>query len=328
MFDPVPWFVGGGAVHSPEVARTLAFAATGGREGVGRPGDLKVNALPVPGAAVQIEDGTCTILNRESGGDQQSYMARNQLTTQVPIPATGSSGGRSYLIVARVEDPNMAGGSRWTDWDTAATGPYVFPRPIPVPAGTTSLQAVSGYANDSAVALARVDLPASTGTVTPGMIVDLRRLVTPRTERQNPKGPLTDATVTLDQNVWRPFPANPITGLIVPPWATHAVVMVSTTLRYVSGDAYANYQGFMGPAGQQDGTTLFTDSVIDATTGGGSYRQPLLMPSDGDWPVPAAIRGKAVQLSFRARGRTNGGKIATGASDYYVADVTFKEKAA
>ena len=56
-FDSVPWFVGGGALHSPEVARLLAHAATSGAAGVVTPADLAVSALPVPGASVRVAVG-------------------------------------------------------------------------------------------------------------------------------------------------------------------------------------------------------------------------------------------------------------------------------
>lgn len=93
----------------------------------------------------------------------------------VAIAATGSAGGRSDLIVAQVEDPNMAG-EPWQTPTNPAVGPYIFTRVIPnVPAGTTSLRPL-GYSGRSAIVLARVDLPASTGTVTASMITDLREL--------------------------------------------------------------------------------------------------------------------------------------------------------
>lgn len=326
-WDSVPWFVGGGAEHSPEVARLLAFAAIGGAEGVVEPGNLKVLPLDVPGGSVRVTIGAALIRNRAAGGAQQTYVARNPTEDVVSISATGSSGGRSDLIVAQIEDPNMAG-EPWQDPVDPKVGPYVFTRVIPnVPAGTTRLQDVPGYEGRSAVTLARVDLPASTGTVTAALITDLRVLARPRSERQVVKGTLANGTTTLSTGSWQAFPANPIAGVVVPTWATHAVIRVDTTIRYVSGDGYANFQAFMGPAGKQDSTTLFADSLIDST-GTAGYRQPLVVPSDGVWAVPSSIRGRTVQVSSRVRGKTNGGKIATGTEDYYFLDVTFMERAA
>lgn len=330
MWDPVPWFVGGGAVHSPEVARSLAYAATGGAEGVVLPGDLKVVPLNVPGGGVQILDGGAYIPSRAAGQTEQSYVPRNPTSDTITITPTGSSGGKSVLVGVRIEDPWIAG-EPWNDPADPTTGPYVFTRGINCPAGTTSWQAVSGRANDTAYALARIDMPANTGTITAGMITDLRRLARPRSLREFYKGAQSDASVTMDTNVWKAFPVNPITGIRIPSWATHAAIRVDTTMRYISGNAYANFQSFIGPAGQQDSVTLYSDALIDATTAGGSYRMPLVMPSDGYWAIPASMRGTTVQISSRVRQidvSGANGVLSAPKSDYYVADITWSERVA
>lgn len=324
-WDSVPWFVGGGAEHSPEVARLLAYAATGSAEGIVGPTDLKVVPLDVPGTSVTVQIGAALVLARSTGGAQQTYVARLPEADTVAIAPTGSSGGRSDLIVAQIEDPFMAG-EPWQEPSDPTSGPYVFTRVISnVPAGTTRLQDVAGYEGRSAITLARIDIPASTGTITSAMIKDLRTMARPRTERQIVKGTLTTGTVTLSTSSWQNFPANPVTGLLVPSWATHAVIRVDTTIRFVSGDGYFNLQSFLS-TGTLDSTTLFADSIIDSTTGGGSYRQPLVVPSDGVWTIPASLRGKSAKITTRVRGRASGGKIATGTEDYYFADVTFMER--
>lgn len=325
-FDPVPYFVGGGALHSPEVMRTLAYAATGGAEGVVTPGDLKVTPTAVPGNSVQVSVGAAVLVNRAAASANQSYVARMNTADTVQIAATTSSGSRTDLIVAQIEDPWLSG-EPWQDPADPTVGPYVFTRVISnVPAGTTRLQDVSGYAGRTAVTLARITIPAATATITSAMITDLRTLARPRSDRQNYLGTPVDASTTLDVNVWRNFPTNPITGIRVPLWATHAVITMNTTMQYVSGNAYANVQAFMGPAGTLDSTTQFADLQIDTTTSGGAYRSPLLIPNDRPFAIPAAWRGTAVQISSRVRGNANGGVIATRAADYYVADVTFKEQ--
>lgn len=323
--DGVPWFIGGEAEHGPDVARMLAYLATGGKQGVVSPTDLKVLPLDVPGAGVKVLAGGASVLNRVAS--QQAYTVRNPTTDvdSVKIAATGSGAGSSSLIVCRVDNPNVDGNAPAPA--NAMKGPYVKFDVLPgVPAGTRRLDELPQYAGLSAIELARVDLPASTGTVTSAMITDLRTLATPRSERVIVRGALTDASVTLSKDVWRAFPQNPISGIVIPPWATHAAIRVATTIRFVSGDAYSNLQAFLGPAGQQDGTTIFTDLAIDSTLAGGSYRQPVEMPSDGLWPIPAALRGTTAQVSSRVRGKANGAVIAAPASDYYYADITFMER--
>lgn len=208
-WDSVPWFIGGGAQHSPEVARLLAYAATNGAEGVVSPGDLKVAPLDVPGASVRVLAGACLVPNRAAGGIAQTYVGRNPSQDVVAIGATGSGAGRSDLVVARVEDPFMAG-EPWDDPADPITGPYIFTRVISnVPAGTTRLQDVPGHAGESGIALARIDVPANTGAITTGMIKDLRKLAQARSSTaydvQNP--PAQDF-VGRGEIEWHNWPSN------------------------------------------------------------------------------------------------------------------------
>lgn len=326
--DGVPWAIGGDAEHGADVARQLLYLATGGRQGVGSPGDLKVTQLDVPGGGVKIAAGGATILNRVAS--QQSYGVRNPIADvdSVKITPSGSGAGRSDIVICRVDNPYVDGNAQAPA--DPVHGPYdKFDVIQNVPAGTRKLQELDQYKGLSAVEVARIDLPKSTGTVTNAMITDLRELTAPRTDRQVVKGAPSDATVNMSTLQWQAFPVNPITGITVPPWATHAVIRVDTTMRYIAGNAYGNFQAFIGAAGVQDSTTLFADAQIDATTGGGSYRQPLVIPSDGVWAVPAALRGKQVQISSRVRQiAVSGanGQIAAPANDYYFADITFLER--
>src|SRR5690606_29700444 len=128
-WDAVPWFVGGGAEHSPEVARLLAYAATGGAEGIVLPTDLRVAPLSAPGSGVRVLPGAAPVRTRASGGALQTYVARLPVANTVSISATGSGAGRSDLIVARIEDPYVAG-TPYQEPENPASGPYVFTRVI------------------------------------------------------------------------------------------------------------------------------------------------------------------------------------------------------
>jgi hypothetical protein len=165
------------------VARLLAYAATGGAEGIITPGDLKVVATTVPGGTVDIAPGDCLIRHRGQGGDSQTYAARNHTRDNVSLASTGGT-SRSDLIVAQIEDPFIAGEPWQTPADVTA-GPYIYTRVIPnVPPWTTRVQEVTGFEGRTAITLARVDIPANTGTITNDMIVDLRELAMPRSKRQ------------------------------------------------------------------------------------------------------------------------------------------------
>jgi hypothetical protein len=332
MLDPVPWFIGGDAEHSADVARMLAYLATNGKEGVVAPDDMKVVPLDVPGPGVKVAAGGASVLNRTA--PQQAYTVRNATpdVDSVKFGATGSSGGRSDLVVARVQNPYVDGNA--SDPDDPVHGPYVAFEVVPgVPAGTRTLQTVPNRSGDSAIALARVDIPASTQTITSSMITDLRRLANPRTERNVLPGTLPSPAqgLTLSNTAWQNFPSTGISGVEVPSWATHAVVRLETTYAQVSGNIYFNLQAFLGDQGVA--ANLFSDVRIDASnlskSGGDQAREPIILPSQGPWPVPAAMRGTTQKVTSRVRAALasgNGAKITTASEDYYIVDITFMER--
>lgn len=326
--DPVPFVIGGDAEHGPDVFRQALYVATGGKQGVTMPGDLKVTALPVPGAGVQIAGGGGTILNRVA--PQQSYGVRNPTADldSIKVPPSGSASARSHLVVCRVDNPFIDGNAQAPA--DPVHGPFdKFDIISDVPAGTRSLQELDQYKGLSAIELARIDLPKSTGTVGNAQITDLRALTAPRSERQIVAATPTEYYVTFASGQWKPFPQNPITGIQVPPWATHAMIRAETAMKYISGNAYANFRAFIGAAGAQAAANLFTDLVIDTTTGAGAYRQPFIMPSNGYFPIPAAMRGTTVQITGVVQPVNDNGvgaRIGTGAGDYYFADITFVER--
>jgi hypothetical protein len=298
-WDSVPWFVGGGAQHSPEVARLLAYAATSGAEGIVNVADLKVQPLAVPGGSVRVLPGAALIRNRAAGGDSQTYVARNPVEDVVAVAPTGSGLGRSDLIVAQIEDPYMAG-EPWQDPADPTVGPYVFTRVIPnVPAGTTRLQDVPGYSGRSAVALARIDIPASTGTITSAMIKDVRRVANPRTRRQMvtiyPTGKIGDGTAqtmpTAGYSSW-PITADQRPTLDVPEWATKLDVVAhySGVHFTMSGtaDTVAGIRTGLGSNAADNGI------LIADTTGRGHYTLV------GSHAISAAQRGTSQTLNLQA----------------------------
>lgn len=231
-WDAVPWFVGGGAHHSPEVARLLAYAATGGAEGIVTPGDLKVQATLVPGGSVDIAPGDCLIRHRGQGGDSQTYAGRNHTRDNVTIAATSGT-ARSDLIVAQIEDPFIAG-EPWQEPSDVTAGPYIYTRVIPnVPPWTARLQDVAGFEGRTAIALARVDVPANTGTITNDMITDLRKLAMPRSKRQmyvHSIATARDLTSTTSVK-WLADTIN----IEIPEWATSCQLMTTVSPAFQMG---------------------------------------------------------------------------------------------
>jgi hypothetical protein len=163
MWSPVPWFVAGGD-HPPEVARLLAYIASNGDEGVVESTDCKVVPLEVAGKGVRVMPGAVSIRNRAAGVGRQSYLAQSNEAETVPLTDVPSSGPRTDLIIARIEDPDYPGVPA-IDPEDAAEGPYIATRVIEgVPANTTRIQDVAGYANYSAATLSRVTRPRTAGS--------------------------------------------------------------------------------------------------------------------------------------------------------------------
>jgi hypothetical protein len=227
-WDPIPWFVENTAA-SEEVLRLIADVAATGGEGIVGPADLLVTALDVPAGAVQVGPGAMIAKRRAAaGGGSQSYAARMPTSEQVDIEPTSVDGGRSDLIIARVEDPY--GGETWPAPEDPEVGPYVFTRVIPdVPVGTTSILEVDP--DSTAVTLARVDMPAGTTNITAAMVTDLRQLA--RSRSQTSRRYLPGAWSTPDDvgpvTDWEAFPLGASWAEKVPEWATHVAVHVSIT---------------------------------------------------------------------------------------------------
>lgn len=317
-WDSVPWFVGGGAQHSPEVGRLLAYTAFNGNEGILGALDLAVRATPVPGGSVTIAPGACSILSRASGGTYQAYAGRLATEDAVTIAPTSSGAGRSDLVVARVEDPYMAG-EPWADPTDPTVGPYVFTRVISgVPSTTTTVAELGlGY---SAIALARIDIPASTGTFTDGMITDLRHVANPRRERD--LYALQLGTVyDLTSATYMAWPSAATHSIYVPSWATFVKIVATwAQVKYTSLNPYGVVQARLG-------SLNMAQTAYDMTASGGAYRTAFVN-ADAQ-AVPAAMRGTTQTLSLNGRrdsGSSNG-SVTLDAASAVVIDYEFSEVA-
>lgn len=312
--ESVPWFVGGGAEHSPDVARMVANAATSNAAGVLGNLDFRVTPLPVPGTKVRIAAGAAVIPNGYLAAPdygKQSYIARAaDVTDDTDVTATGSGAGRSDLVVVRIDDPQF-GGQAPVD---PVVGPYVrFEIIENVTPGTTALPVDLGY---PAVVLARIDLPPSTGTVTSGHITDLRKVANPKRIRD-----LYNTQPTSPSNItsgayaaWTPQ-AN--RNIVVPSWATqvkiigHLAAVVcrnDSALAYVRGKFGAQYLQEVGIDMDVNtrGTALVTDTLV----------------------IPANVRGTTVTLSLEAHTGAGGpGLIQTDVFSTVLWDVEFLEVA-
>lgn len=288
-FDGVPWMIGGGdAKHSANIGRVLAYAATSGSEGVIAPGDLKVS--PSSGAAdakVHIATGACAIRNRYGNARSETYIARGIDVSDLTIGSTGSS-GRSDLIVAHVQDPQY-GAAAPAD---LANGPYIVPEVIPGVPATTKRAADLGL-SEPMYELARIDIPPNTTAITAGMIVNLRKLVLPRTKNDVY---MTGMTVTIDTPPegsnyveWAIFPKN----IDIPYWATN--VYVVSTLAGIQANAELIDMYLQSRLGTLQGDPQRLDLDNSGSAGAAVTREMFLVAVGGD---VTSMAGTTQKLSF------------------------------
>lgn len=311
--DPVPWFVEAPAKHSAEVARTLAYMALGGSEGVGGGGDFKPTQLPVPGGSVRVMPGSAGILNRSPGALGQAYMGRSGEATDVAFSATGSGGGRSDLLVLRVDNPKYGGDVPADPVD----GPYIALKVIPgVPAGTRREQELPGRANSSSVPILRLDIPASTGTYTDAMITDLRQIAVPKSIRQQDLTPIgaTSSITSATEIVW-PAPSQQVR---IPDWANEITVKALLMGLLASG----------GSAGVEFrlrlGGTVFSAVSGLTTDTTGTERLDKAIPMRV--AIPEAMRGTTQTLVIMAKKTGGAGSLQVNARTTVEFDTTLAEK--
>lgn len=348
-FDPVPWFVEGGAQHSAQVARTMAWYCTGGMEGVATATDLRVLALSTPGTRVRVMPGACCILNRALGGESESYVGKMRTQDDtIEIPASGAGGPRTHLIVARVENPNISG-EPWAAAPDVEDGPYIYPRVIPdVPIGIRSVHEL-GLAY-SAITLGRVVVPASTATITQAMLTDLRTVANPLTGMQpppgeggdndggddgpiivipgpdgdndgdNPGGDPLESTATTMIN----WPFNAVWNLTIPAWAnTMDITAEIQNVQTFGGTVLGLIRLLIAGIAQ-------AAKPFAANNPSGDYGRTTIPLNYPNLPVPQAIRGttQVVRLQSQVTQAISAAKVIATKSTTVKVAVKFKQQPA
>ena len=294
--ERVPYLVGGGFEHSAEVMRAMLAAATSGAEGIVNAGDFKVQPLAVPGTSVRVAPGNGLVRNSYGGGQAQTYACRAGSQTEVPIAATGSSGWRNDLIVARIDDPTYQGGS----FDPATFEAARFEVISGVPSDQKDLSGLG--LSYPAIPLARLNVPPSTGTITESMITDLRSIAIPRVQRHlfthNLAPEETDQLLgTPGENEGEAWP-NVFWYFSIPDWAQRVrvrAILGGVRVEQVSpnnfGQLYVRFgtvpTGFSTQYGRWDNSMA-----------GGITRQTFMVADDR--AIPSAFRGVDTRAYIRA----------------------------
>lgn len=302
-WDGVPWMVGGGAEHTPDVGRVISYAAFNAEEGVLGISDLKVLAMAAPAAQVRVSTGVCAVIARSPGNTYQTYVCRMPSQDVVDVAPTLSGETRSDLVIARIEDPFDDTGAGYPIPADVKVGPYIKTRVIAgVPAGTTDIRDVAGHANDSAITLARIDLGPSTTQVLQTNIVDLRYRANPRSKRALYAESLVtgqEETLTATAAAGEAWPGSTAWTVRVPEWATYVRVQgewngVNVPPGNVNGYVWAR----LGEAANANAieTQLTGYDTMGLTQ---ASRQTLKVADT--LAVPAGLRGTTIPVYLKGR---------------------------
>jgi hypothetical protein len=313
----------------------VLWAATGGQRGVIGAASMVVVPTAVPGPQVQVKTGGCVVPSTYPGAAQESYSMRNRTATNVSIKATGSSGGRTDAIIARVDDTGLTGihPSDVQSYDYAKIQVIEG-----VSSGLTEVDALNlAY---PAVLLAKVTLPASTGTVTKAMITDLRHIAMSRKDTTRLVRPLINADDTgykLELNAaasYEVFPNVDNAGgdgkwmVDIPKWATRMQITGEWLSVNVPPDSgYGYFAISYGPnafnAAPDHQTQSYGWNADEKSTG---YCQDFKVADEV--PIPSAWRGTRQPFVFRGKrgDNTRTGKLYMTGTSGVILDIEWLER--
>lgn len=289
--------------------------------GVTDVGDLKVMPLSTPGAGVRVAAGGVLVQCRAAGRGRETYSLSNHTTQNymgdggAGIPGTGSGAGRSDMVILEILDSSFA--KTFTpkaEWPADQWAKISIVSGVPATA--TSVEHVPALANVTAYALARIDYPASTATITAAMVKDLRKLQSPKRSEvvyarprvSTDDGAQANLTATV-ANGGEYFPggvgfANEF-QVDVPEGATRMVVDASWLSVSQTGTPHGRmwmeygdeYRNHTWPNKQQFEFTTQHFAFNPANTTDEKVSEWRIMD---EVPVPAKLRGKRVTFVFKA----------------------------
>lgn len=299
----LPAFAVDGAWATGRLLRTVAYAATSGQVGVVTPSSMKVVAS---GAAVSIAPGAAVAPTRYTASPSyNSYVLTADAAESLAIPATGSGGGATRYIIARVDDPEFGG-----QGDPSG----VFWRYVQVSSITNLAYPF--------VPLAKISQPASTTTITDAMITDLRQVATPRRKRDTYTMPVT-GTQDLNSSQYVDFPSSGNINVMVPTWATKAIVRCDLLELLVSGGASDGHLTLL--LSGQPAYSSERRYDVEIGSGGGSRIDQTIVSG---FTIPTSYLGTERLLRVRGRRLNGSGILRADAYSQVVWDVEFIEEAA
>lgn len=301
-----PWALDG--ARTPAALARLATRAAAKESGIINPGDMKVLPLAVPGDGVRISVGGAVLENRYISNSGQSYVV--EATTEEildssdnfsSILAQGST--KHHLICVSIGDGNYStSGHPWlTDGNKPVTDPdkldYQYVRAWvikDVPLGTERVEDLPVPPTYPVYALARIEVPNGSSSITSGMIKDLRTVVNAR--QKNVQWNVAIAsddllTVPVDMQ-YETWPDNSVKDVYIPKWATK-VYVTAWIHQFLKGanilnDSRFRVSAFSGATRKITGTTVTFYSIVN-NVGLTNTRHTILMGAPMD--IPSAERG-------------------------------------
>jgi hypothetical protein len=297
-----------GATHPAEQFRMMVRDLARGSEGITQGDDMKVTQRSTPGGGVSVSDGSAVVRGR-ANVFQGHYAAFNQGIADVPIAATGSS-ARSDMLILRIEDPQYEG-----TLNPAVDQINYFQIISNVSASATAIPD-----GRTGIPLARIDIPASTSTITTAMITDLRKVANPRRDRRlYTQSPSADSALIGGSATFSYFTTALGWFIPVPDWATTVRIRVDVCpIRFSVNDYYGYLRATFGSS------LTLQQTAIDDNQGTVVRRIPAICADT--LTVPSGYRGLTQQLRAQASG-LNGqaGRINVGPPTTLIADVEFEE---
>lgn len=317
-----------GAVTSSALIRRGEYAALSAAEGVVNATDLKVTQLAVPGNGLLISSGNAVITNRYQTDPNETYVVANAgthevLSTEMP---TSQPTDKSYLVLVTVGDPEFSQvGHPWMTSDVldpTEAADYVYVRPwiLEVAPGTSSFASLG--LDYPAYALARIDIPASTTTITNSMITDLRDLASPRSKLEIVQATGVATTLTSVNPTYQRFPNVAAGSIKIPDWATTAKITGFVEGVRLTSSALAILRPYI------EGTTLVgfqTNAYESATVTNGARRTYSVGGKIDVTSVAGQTKNFSVQAAAYDAG--NASKVLTDTATTVVLQVYFEEAA-
>lgn len=298
-----------GATHPAQQFRMLVRDLARGAEGITQGTDLKVTQLSTPGTSVQVGDGSGVVRGRVSTF-QGTYSVCNIGAANVAIASTGGS-PRSDMVILRVEDPEYEGTLN-PEIDEVAYFQVI---------SNVSSSATAIPDGRTGIPLARIDIPASTSTITNAMIKDIRKVANPRREsRLLTQSPTSQSTaITGTAGTYSYFSTAAGWTLAIPSWASFARTRVDIAgMRITTGNLYGAVRANLGAS------VSLQPTVIDDNQGAVVRRMGTLIADT--ITISDAYRGTNQLLRAQAAGLAgNAAQIYIDASTTLVAQVEFEE---